>query len=83
MISQEIQELIDRTPFEPFQIKLVNGDSYNVSDPRTLVVLESQIMIAMFDQNWVIFPHDKINSLESLFSDFQAKTLEYENPSPE
>jgi len=82
MISDEIQELIEKEPFEPFCIKLVNGDIHNVTNPSAVVVLESEILIAMFDQNWVIFPHDKVNSLESLLDDYQGTLLEYEDSPP-
>jgi hypothetical protein len=72
MISDEIQDLIDKEPFEPFRLKLVNGDAHDIMNPGVLVVLQSVIMLALPDQNWVIFPHDKVNSLESLLSDYQG-----------
>ncbi len=77
MIKSELEILLGRTPFEPFRIKLINGDIYDVFDPGTVALLTFTISVAMQDQNWVLAPYTKINSIESLFADYQGKLHEH------
>ena len=72
MIRDHLNQLLAREAFEPFRIRLVNGDSHDVFDPQTTAVLRSTVVIASHDQNWVVFPIDKINSIESLIADYPA-----------
>jgi hypothetical protein len=73
MIRSELGRLIAKDPFEPFQIKLVNGDAHNVFYPDNVVVEKMIVSIMWPDQNWVVFPLDKIASLESLIADFPGE----------
>jgi hypothetical protein len=61
---------VDKEPFEPFRLKLVNGDWHDVFYPQNMVVMKTIVTLTPPDQNWVIFPIDKINSVESLIADF-------------
>jgi len=70
MIRDELLDLSGREPFEPFRIKLVNGDFYNVFDPLSLAIQAAGVTIAASDGGWVVFPFDKINSIESLIEDY-------------
>jgi hypothetical protein len=70
MLRDHLNDLLSTVPFEPFRIKLVNGDTHDVFDPQTLAVQQSTVVIASHDQNWAAFPIDKINSIESLIADF-------------
>ena len=73
MIGQELRELREADPFEPFRIKLVNGDVLDVFDPQTLSVHQATAWVLSPDQNWVVFPIDKINSIESLIADYKGE----------
>jgi hypothetical protein len=73
-----LQELLAAHPFEPFRIKLVNGDLYDVFDPQTVAVQLRRVTIASHDQNWVVFPIGKINSIESLIADYQGELHAHE-----
>jgi hypothetical protein len=70
--------LLAGEPFEPFQIKLVNGDAHHVFHPDNVVVEKTTVSIMWADQNWVHFPIDKIVALESLIADFQGETAKHE-----
>ena len=76
MIKLRLRRLLDADPFEPFRIKLVNGDHYDVFDPQTLSVERRVVFIASLDQNWVVFPVDKVNSIESLIADYHGQANE-------
>ncbi len=78
MIRGELERLMSSRPFEPFRMKLLNGDYHDLFDPKSLALLESGgVMIASQDGNWVIFPFDKIAAIESLFADFHGQTAEH------
>jgi len=80
MLREELQILIEREPFEPFRIKLVNGDIHDVFHPHNTAVLEWSVSIMPPDQNWVVFPLDKIASIESLMADFPGELAKHERP---
>jgi hypothetical protein len=66
MIEAEVIDLLLRDPFEPFRVKLVNGDIHDIGNPEVVAVLEEGLYIASQDGNWAQFPFDRIASLESL-----------------
>ena len=68
-----LRRLLDATPFEPFRIKLVNGDHQDVFDPLTVSLERRVVFIASPDQNWCVFPVSKINSIESLIADYHGQ----------
>ncbi|HEX8522651.1 MAG TPA: hypothetical protein VF669_10375 [Tepidisphaeraceae bacterium] len=74
MIARDLQELVDKDPFEPFRIRLVNGDSHDLFYPQNIVVTSRVVTLVPPDQNWVIFPVDKIASIESLIADYEGHT---------
>ncbi len=41
---EQLKELLDREPFQPFRIILSNGDHYDVVDPHLLALGQSQIV---------------------------------------
>jgi hypothetical protein len=78
MIRDELGRLLASDPFEPFQIKLANGDAHHVFHPDNVVVEKLTVSILWADQNWVYFAIEKIVSLESLIADFQGETAKHE-----
>jgi hypothetical protein len=77
MLREQLRELIDREPFEPFRIKLVNGDAHDVFYPDNTAVQKWTVSITSPDQNWVVFPIDKIASVESLIADFHGELAKH------
>lgn len=43
---ENIRELLDRDPFQPFRIVLTNGDRYDVTDPHLVALGEALIFYA-------------------------------------
>jgi hypothetical protein len=82
MFRQELEDRISAEPFEPFRIKLVNGDRHDIADPQSIAIMTDYVTIASADQHWAIFPFDKINSLESLLPDFLGELAQRSAPSP-
>jgi hypothetical protein len=65
-MKEEVHNLLAREPFDPFRIKLINGDAYDVSHPMSAALLERSVFITMNDGEWVEFRYNRIASLESL-----------------
>ena len=80
MLRDALRNLIDADPFEPFRIKLVNGDWFDVFDPNTAAVQQVAVYIASHDQNWAVIPIDKINSIESLMADYHGHADSADQP---
>ena len=66
MMSDEVVELLRRDPFQPFRIKLINGDGHDIANPAIVAVLEKGLYIASLDGHWAQFRYNQITSLESL-----------------
>jgi hypothetical protein len=78
MIRTRIRRLLAAEPFEPFRIKLVNCDVHDIFDPQTVSLERDVIFIASTDQNWVMFPFSKINSIESLIADYHGESAAHD-----
>jgi hypothetical protein len=81
VIRDQLEHLIHKADFEPFRIKLVNGDRHDVFDPQSVALMKREVSITPLDQSWAIFPIDKIASLESLIEDY-AGELANHDPTP-
>jgi len=46
-----------------------------------VVVELLSVLILPHDQNWLIFPFDKINCLESLIADYEGELSDHQAPS--
>jgi hypothetical protein len=68
MNHDAMQELLRRQPFEPFEIRLSNGERHEVRDPEMALLLRSRLMIAQPDDRVVICPFLHIASVETLQS---------------
>ena len=63
-----MQELLRRQPFEPFVIRLTNGERHEVRHPEMALLLKSRLVIALPDDRMVICPLLHIASVETLQS---------------
>lgn len=71
MLLDDLKELLAKEPFDPFRIRLVNGDSHDVFDPVLFYIYRdgTRCFYATHDGHWVLFTLDRIVSFESLFSE--------------
>jgi hypothetical protein len=68
MNHEAMQTLLRRQPFEPFEIRLTNGDKYQVGHPEMALLMKSRLVIALPDDRMVICPLLHIASVETLQS---------------
>jgi hypothetical protein len=80
MLTTQLELLLSASPFEPFRIKMVNGDVFDVFDPQTAALQRRTVFIAAQDQNWVVLPIDKTCSLESLIADYRGQLAAHAEP---
>jgi len=46
MNSEAIRELLGRRPFEPFEVRLTNGDVHFVKHPECAIITKARLVIA-------------------------------------
>lgn len=78
MLRDILLEKINAVPFEPFVVKLNNGDRHDMFYPQNLFVDQDALHVLSPDQNWAIIPFHAIASIECQFDDYQGKLAEYE-----
>jgi hypothetical protein len=61
-----MRELLQRQPFEPLEIRLINGEKHEVRHPEMALLLRSRLVIALPDDRMVICPLLHIASVETL-----------------
>jgi hypothetical protein len=68
MNHDAVQDLLRRQPFEPFELRLTNGEKHEVRHPEMALLLRSRLVIALPDDRMVICPLLHIASVETLQS---------------
>lgn len=69
MSYETLKELLNRRPFEPFEIRLSNGEKYEIRHPEMALLLKSRIVIGDADTDrMTICGLIHINSIETLQS---------------
>jgi hypothetical protein len=53
MNSEAIRELLKREPFEPFEVRLSNGDAHVVKHPECVIVTKARLIFADLDADRV------------------------------
>ena len=62
----EIQELLDRTPFEPFLIRMDDGQQYEVANPSLAVTMQGSLFLATPARDrWKLLSYRNMTSIES------------------
>jgi len=67
MNMETIQDLVHRQPFEPFEIRLSNGEVHQVRHPENVAIAKTRIAIAYPEQDRIVLCSlVHINSIEAL-----------------
>ncbi len=66
MTPDDIKELLDRHPFEPFRIRLSSGDAYDVQDPHSVALMKNRLFLALPSDRSVLVPYLYIAAIESV-----------------
>lgn len=66
MIAATVRQRLERNPFEPVRTRLSRGESYVVTDPRSVALLKSEVFIAFPNSDrWVSVPWLHVTAVES------------------
>ena len=61
-----IQELLDKEPFDPFRIRMNDGQQLDVSNPALAVAMENTLFVAMPKRDrFKLISYQNISSIES------------------
>ena len=69
MNSETIREYVNRMPFEPFAIRLSNGETHEVRHPENIMILKTRLVLGYPELDRVVqvgLIH--VNSIEHLQS---------------
>jgi len=67
MAMDDLNDLLNREPFQPFRVRLTSGDHYDIRDPSLAVMMKSRLFIAMPNSDRsVLVPFLHIAALETL-----------------
>ena len=56
MSAETLRDLLQRRPFEPFIIRMTNGDIYQVRHPEVAIVMKTKLILADpdADRSWIL-----------------------------
>lgn len=64
---ETLQDLLHRHPFEPFEIRLSNGEAHQVRHPENVAIAKTRIAIAYTEADRIVLCSlIHINSIEAL-----------------
>lgn len=67
MNANEIREILEKDPFEPFRIRLSSGDTYEVRNPGLVAIMRSRLFITFpKTDRWTFVPFLHIAAIEAL-----------------
>lgn len=67
MTSDTIREFLHRQPFEPFVIRMSNGEVHEVRHPECIIVMKTKVVVGYPDEDRAVHcTLIHINSVESL-----------------
>ncbi len=69
MNADEIRELQNREPFEPFRFHLTSGKTFDIRDPNSVALGARRVFIAVAEpdrDHLAIFPYIHIAAIETL-----------------
>lgn len=67
MSQDEIRELLNHEPFEPFRFILTSGRACEIRDPNAVALGKNRVFIAFPDADrWTFFTYLHIDAVEAL-----------------
>ena len=54
-MRETIESLLKRRPFEPFEIRMSNGDSVLVKHPESVVMMKTQVLVVYPEDDRFVF----------------------------
>jgi hypothetical protein len=61
----DLQELLDKEPFEPFRIRMSDGNAYDVTKPELVVPMDTKLFLALGNDRWKFLSYQNMTSVKS------------------
>jgi hypothetical protein len=66
MTKKELEERLNREPFQPFRVNTADGKHYDITNPRLVVPTDTRLFIVYSNEGWTDVVLRQITSLEGL-----------------
>jgi len=66
MTKRELEQRLNREPFEPFRVNTADGKHYDVTNARLVVPTDTRLFIVFGNDGWTDVVLRAITSVESL-----------------
>lgn len=66
MTKKELEERLNKEPFEPFRVNTADGKHFDVLNARWAIAMDARIFIAFPDQTWTLVALRQVTSLQLL-----------------
>ncbi len=66
MTKAELEERLNKEPFEPFRVTTADGKHYDVTNPRMAVAMETRFFIAFPDEGHTLLALRQVTSIGSI-----------------
>jgi hypothetical protein len=64
-VPDDIKELLEQHPFEPFVIVTSGGQKYLINDPHSVALMTGRVFVAPKDEKWAFIKIGQITALEA------------------
>lgn len=61
----DLQQLLDKEPFDPFRIRISDGNAYDVTNPELVLPMETKLFLALGNDRWKFLSYQNMTSVES------------------
>ena len=63
-MPEDIKDLLERSPFEPFVIVTSSGEKYLIEDPHSVALMSGRLFVAPKNEKWAFVSNHQITALE-------------------
>jgi hypothetical protein len=64
-MPEDIKELLERSPFEPFVIVTSSGEKYLIDNPHAVALMTGRVFVAPKNEKWAFIKIGQITALEA------------------
>jgi hypothetical protein len=65
MTRAEIEERLNKEPFDPFTVYTADGKHYDIVNPRMVVATDTRLFIAFANEQWTLLALRQVVSIGS------------------
>src|SRR5207244_5639857 len=62
----DIQKLLEKKPFEPFRVRMADGNYYDLTNPELVVGMEPDLFIELPKGSWKFLSYPNMTIIESI-----------------